>query len=295
MRQHQRTNGERSPHKPLLLLYALGQLAAGRDAHPWVDAQEPLADLLDTYGPPNPIHPNYPFRRLANDDGLWVVTTRSAGPLPSDASGRQLRDADAIGRLSDEFVAALRADPALVVLIARYLLEDNWPSSLHDDIASAVGLDLDSAEASIVRGRLAEDLRRRRDATFRSRRRILIAYEYRWALCGYDGWLDRSAVGLEAAHIQWWSADGPDTVDNGLCVCSLHHVLFDSGVLGLSEDMRINVSKRFVARAPAGERLVLDLAGRDVRQPQAGDDRPALDRITWHATQVFRSPARLGA
>lgn len=291
IRQHQRTTGERSPHKPLLLLYALGQLEAGKEELPWADAEAPLASLLDSYGPPNPTQPHHPFRRLANDGGLWDISTRSDEPLPLDASGRQLRDAEAVGHLSDDFAAALRGDPALVVLIARYLLEENWPSSLHDDIATAVGLDLDSAEAALVRGRLAEDLRRRRDATFRTR--ILIAYEYRCAICGYDGWLDKSAVGLEAAHIRWWSAEGPDTVENGLCVCSLHHVLFDAGVLGISNDLCVNVSKRFVARAPTGERLVLDLAGADLRQPQPGEDPPAPDHVAWHATQVFRGPARL--
>ncbi|MBT3074843.1 HNH endonuclease [Streptomyces sp. COG21] len=64
----------------------------------------------------------------------------------------------------------------------------------------------------------------------------------------------RRPVGLEAAHVRWWSHDGPDEVDNGLCLCSLHHKLFDRGVLGLGEDRRILVSQRFVGRSEAGRR-----------------------------------------
>lgn len=39
-------------------------------------------------------------------------------------------------------------------------------------------------------------------------------------------------MGLEAAHVQWHSQNGSDDVSNGLALCSLHHTLFDLGVLG---------------------------------------------------------------
>jgi putative restriction endonuclease len=46
LRLHQRA-GQRSPHKPLLVLYALGQLAAtGSSAVAWPAAAEKLADLI---------------------------------------------------------------------------------------------------------------------------------------------------------------------------------------------------------------------------------------------------------
>ncbi|GAA3773075.1 hypothetical protein GCM10022403_005280 [Streptomyces coacervatus] len=56
-------------------------------------------------------------------------------------------------------------------------------------------------------------------------------------------------VGLEAAHVRWWACDGPDDVDNGLCLCSLHHKLFDKGVLGIGDGHRILVSQHFVGRS----------------------------------------------
>lgn len=251
------------------------------------EAEPSLARLLDEFGPPRKSSPAYPFRRLANDDGLWKVETPS-GADPGDSSGR-LRELDASGSLSPELVDALRADPALLVLMARFLLEDNWPPSLHDELAGEVGLDLDSAELALVRERLIED-RRRRDPTFRER--VLMAYEYRCAMCGYDGALDRAAVALEAAHVRWWSDGGPDTLENGACLCSLHHVLFDKGVLGVTPDYRVQVSKRFVGRGATAQALVLDLAGVQLLEPQAGEPPLAETNLGWHTTQVFREPAR---
>lgn len=283
-----RKDGERAPHKPLLLLYALGRAANGLGGPiTYRDAEPDLSRLLDDYGPPRKSQAAYPFRRLANDEGLWLVTTPS-GEDPGDSAGR-LKTLEATGTLSPELESAVRADPGLLVLLARFLLEDNWPPSLHDEIAASLGLDLDAAEVALVRDRLTED-RRRRDPQFRER--VLIAYEYRCAMCGYDGMMDRAAVGLEAAHVRWWSDGGPDTVDNAISLCSLHHVLFDKGVLGVSTDHEVKVSKRFVARSSSAKSIVLDLAGAPLLEPQAGEPTPANANLDWHAEQVFRAPAR---
>lgn len=51
LRRHQRA-GQRSPHKSLLVLYVLGQLAAtGSSAVAWSAAVEKLAELIRDHGP----------------------------------------------------------------------------------------------------------------------------------------------------------------------------------------------------------------------------------------------------
>ena len=54
--------------------------------------------------------------------------------------------------------------------------------------------------------------------------------------------LGRNPVALEAAHIKWRQAGGPDLEVNGLALCSLHHKLFDRGAFTLSNDLEILVS-----------------------------------------------------
>jgi HNH endonuclease len=46
------------------------------------------------------------------------------------------------------------------------------------------------------------------------------------ALAATNGW---QRLGLDAAHIEWFQASGPDVVPNGLALCSLHHKIFDLG------------------------------------------------------------------
>jgi putative restriction endonuclease len=122
---------------------------------------------------------------------------------------------------------------------------------------------------------------------------VLLAYEYRCAFCGYDGRLATDPVGLDAAHIRWHGFNGPDTVDNGVGLCTLHHKLFDQGAMGIGLDHRVLVSRHFVGRGPTADGLVLGLIGKPLEGPQPGESPPARENLDWHLTQVFREPARV--
>ena len=280
--------GERAPHKPLLLLYAFGRLQRiGKSAATYLEAEPVLSQLLADYGPPRQTSPAYPFHHLQSD-GLWVVSAKGGDP---GASPTRLRDSGAVGSLTPDFEAALRQDPGLIAVACRLLLDDNFPEILHADLCQAAGLDLDALEVAAVRGRVAQ--LRRRDPRFRER--VLVAYEYRCAMCGYDGRLASEAIGLDAAHVRWWAFDGPDTVENALCLCVFHHKLLDRGVLGLGTDHTVSVSAHFVGRGRAAEELVLRLVGSPLLDPHRGQPHPNDAHVTWHADQVFRGPARVPA
>jgi putative restriction endonuclease len=279
-------NGERAPHKPLLLLYALGRYQADGGAPVrYSDAEDELNKLLTEFGPPRKTSPAYPFHHLTSD-GLWVVHTADGRPSPGSNVG-QLRTSGAEGSLSPDLINALNSDSHLLAQLARVLLDSNFEPSLHPDICALAGLDIDAAETTAPE---AAAERRRRSAEFR--RTVLMAYEYQCAFCGYDGTLAGTPVALDAAHVKWWAMDGPDTVENGVCLCSLHHKLFDKGVLGVTEDWHITVSGTFVGRSTSARSLVLSLAGAPATPPQSLFSTPRQEYIQWHEQQVFRQPAR---
>jgi putative restriction endonuclease len=279
-------NGERAPHKPLLLLYALGRYQADGGAPVrFSEAEGQLNELLAEFGPPRKSSPGYPFHHLTSD-GLWIVRTADGRSSPGPNLS-ELRGSGAEGSLSPDLLGALNSDSHLLAQLARVLLDSNFEPSLHADICALAGLDLETAETGAP---LAAANHRRRSATFR--REVLMAYEYQCAFCGYDGALGRIPVGLDAAHVKWWAMDGPETVDNGVCLCSLHHKLFDQGALGVTEDWRIVVSGNFIGRSPAARTHVLSLAGRTANAPQALYSTPKAEYIAWHHHEVFKRPAR---
>lgn len=130
-------------------------------------------------------------------------------------------------------------------------------------------------------------IRRPRDHRFRER--VLTIYQRRCAVCGYDGRLGRSELALEAAHIRWHAADGPDLESNGLALCVFHHRSFDRGAWSLADDRSILISQSVTGAVGVQDWLVR-FAGRPLREPLQSP--PGRDHIKWHRGQVFRGPAR---
>ena len=274
--------GERAPHKPLLLLWLLARIQEGKDGKvTFLEIEEPLRDLLRRFGPKrDSYHPEYPFWRLQND-GLWTLEGREritrTRQSNSDPPVSALREADPVGVLDPSIVAALRKRPVLANRIASEILEAGWDPSYHEDILDAVGFPWVVATT------------RPRDREFRET--ILRVYERRCAICGFDGRLGDLSLAIEAAHVRWHSSGGPDTVDNGVALCSIHHRAFDFGAIGLADDRTVLVSQD-ANGGPAVEQMLLRYSGGLLRPPIAGQPQPALPHILWHHKQVFRQPAR---
>src|SRR5262249_14768122 len=135
------------------------------------------------------------------------------------------------GGFREDVFKTLKARPEVARHIARELLVAHFPASLHEPIADEVGVTLEATERS-----------RARDPGFRSA--VLAAWGHACAFCGFSVQLDNFDLGLEAAHIRWVQAGGPDAVANGLACCSLHHLAFDRGGISVNDDMTVLVSAR---------------------------------------------------
>jgi putative restriction endonuclease len=274
---------QRAPHKPLLILYALGRWSRGETAEiPFKQVDADLTGLLKEFGPPrHSYHPEYPFWRLQND-GVWVV--HASEPLTprqssTDAKKSDLLAKDAAGSFSPQVRSALQADPTLVTEIAARLLESHFPESIHADILTAVGLTLGVDKAAA----------KKRDPQFRQR--VLTAYEYRCAVCGFDVRLGSVSIALDAAHIRWHQVGGPDEESNGLALCVLHHKTFDLGAFTVNKDGVLLVSDQAHGTEGFHEAL-MSHHGKPVRPPQRQQWRPAPASLDWHAREVFKGTAR---
>lgn len=280
-RQYQH-DGKRAPHKPLLVLLALGRLdGTGASALPWSEAETRLADLIAEFGPPSrtgrPQSAAYPFTRL-RADGIWEIDQ----DVPNDNLG-PLREHHVTGHLSHVLEDSLRARPTLLHAAARRLVEGAFPLTVATDVLTAVGLDPDLVFASVSGVPTLEQRRKRSTSWPQS---ILAAWDRQCAFCGYDGQLAGAVVGIEAAHVRWFNLGGPDSEDNGMALCSLHHKLFDRGAVGLDHDYRIRVSDLFSARTESAKRHY-ELHDKRLA-PRRGTKLPAVEYIDWHATQVFK-------
>ena len=269
-------NGQRAPNKPLLALWAIGRCLGDESRlASYRDADQALTKLLRRFGPPRKrVHPEFPFWRLRKD-GVWEV--RGMGHITESRSGdahiSSLLREDAHGGFPPDVFTALQADEELAVEIAYSLLDAHFPPTLHDDVLQAVGI---QSGFEYVR-------RRPRDSSFSNT--VLAAYGHRCAVCAFAVRLGNHRVALEAAHIKWHRARGPDQIHNALALCSLHHRLFDAGAFTLSLDSRI-----VLATSLAGKGLD-DALGRfeskAVSLPASADDLPHPKFLKWHHREVF--------
>ncbi len=271
--------GNRAPHKPLLLLLALGELVGtGSSALAFSEVENRLGRLIKEYVPTaTSVRQTaaYPFWRLQNDK-IWLLDRQVASDSPRQLEGTT-------GRLEPSIEALLLGNPAVLRAVVAGTLAQQFSPTLHDDILSAVGLD------SLEYPPLAEHAAPRAKRSAEWRRRVLQDWQEACAFCGFDGSLGGAPVGIEAAHVRWVNLDGPNHLDNGLALCSLHHKLFDRGVLGLSANHEIKVSRHFKASSARGQD-VYDLVGIHLK-PRPGTALPAPKHIEWHREQVFHGPA----
>jgi putative restriction endonuclease len=98
-------------------------------------------------------------------------------------------------------------------------------------------------------------------------------------------------MGLEAAHIQWHQAGGPDEEQNGLALCSLHHKAFDLGAFTIHADRVLLVSEQAHGQRGLDEWL-LKFHGRPIRPPQRAAYLPGERYLAWHEREVFKRPPR---
>lgn len=273
--------GGRAPHKPLLLLYALGKLLTGETEFPFKELEPEVRRLLQDFGPPRRSHhPEYPFWRLQKDS-IWEVAGSDAVQenQSGDVSSQMLLDAGACGQFKSDITRRLARDPQLVRKLVISLLEHNFPETIHEDILQAIGVDLADFE----------ETKTKRSPGFREK--VMQAYEYRCAICGFDVRLGHFPVGLEAAHIKWHVAGGPDAEENGLALCALHHKLFDRGAFTLSKENIVLVSDR-ANGTESFQQWLMKYHGKRISPPQRERYQPDLNFVSWHTREVFQGTFR---
>src|ERR1700722_7014022 len=81
-----------------------------------------------------------------------------------------------------------------------------------------------------------------RDRVFR--RVVLRAYDQRCAITGLKLINGGGRAEVAAAHIRPVEASGPDIVNNGIALSGTAHWMFDRGLIGLSDDLQILVSRQ---------------------------------------------------
>lgn len=122
-----------------------------------------------------------------------------------------------------------------------------------------------------------------RDRVFR--RIVLRAYDERCAITGLKLINGRGRAEVDAAHIRPVEANGPDIVSNGIALSGTAHWMFDRGLIGLSDNLEILVSRQ--VNDPDGVRAFINKSGR-AYAPRRAVERPHPHFLQWHRENCFK-------
>jgi putative restriction endonuclease len=122
-----------------------------------------------------------------------------------------------------------------------------------------------------------------RDRAFR--RAVLHAYDGRCAVTGWKLVNGGGRLEAEAAHIRPVEHGGPDSVRNGLALSGTAHWMFDRGLIGLTDDLEIIVSRQ--VNDPSSIEAIVN-PSRKALVPTHVAQRPHPQFLTWHRDNCFK-------
>jgi len=263
--------------KPLLLLLLVSRIENGQVAEnrfDFSDVRRELDTLIRCFGgrpSRSGSRPEQPFSHLRSSP-FWTLHTQKSYDSGQTVRISDLMDPASYRALNPPVFRLIRDSDTARARVIDTILNEWWPETLHLDIREELGLD-----------RLVITRRPRRDQQFTVD--VLENYRYSCAMCGFHAVLNGQATGIDAAHVRWHSADGPDALENGIALCKLHHWAFDKGILGIDDANVIHVAGSFVTQVEGGLPLE-SLAG----CPLATAPRSkaiADEFLEWHRNNVY--------
>lgn len=122
-----------------------------------------------------------------------------------------------------------------------------------------------------------------RDRNFR--KTVIRAYGERCAITGLRLINGGGRAEVEAAHIRPVERHGPDIVSNGIALSGTAHWMFDRGLVGLSDELEILVSRQ--ANDADAIRSMINATGY-LMCPTRLSERPRSEFVAWHRENCFK-------
>ena len=268
----------RAPHKPLYLLFLLASQQKGIPRMlAFSEVSRVLSEALRLFGQRTAsVNPEYPFWRLQND-GLSEVHPASPSVYElresnNDPKKSSLIKNGATGGLIKADFDLLSKRPELLNEACHRVLDNHFPTSIHEDLLDFFGIDLGSKAA------LPDHLK-----SYDFRSAVLSDYGFRCAISGFQSSPAVKHAGIESAELVWRNHGGSSTVSNAIAMSTLHRKLFHLGLFTIDDDYKVRLSTDLGIADSVGLK-----SGKSISLPSSASLFPSLTSLVWHRRWVFR-------
>lgn len=296
----------RAPHKPLLLLTILDQIAQGTKQVNLFEFTPELGDQFARYWSLlMPINRRgnmaLPFFHLRSS-GFWHLL-----PVPGQEKALEsIRQVDTLSQLQklvlgakvDEDLFSLcqieeTRDALRMTLIQTYFAPEYQALLLNQGAISLNAYLYSQQLIEKVRYQLMEKSgveeeynETTRDQGFR--RAVVRLYDHRCAFCGVRMLTVDGHSVVDAAHIIPWSINHNDDPRNGMALCRLCHWTFDEGLASVSVKYTMLLSSELRTSLNVPGHL-LTLENRPIIGPVEEAFMPDPASLSWHRQKIFRA------
>ena len=234
---------------------------------------------------PDPTTPNMFFAVI--EQGSYL-DFGSPVPFRGPEGLSELGVLNAEGRISGRAQAAVRqlSTDDFVRIVDRGLLQDDADLPRLGELPAVPGFRDPQAPFQFEQNRERSAYFGSRIVRDRNFRRIILrAYDERCAFSGLRLINGGGRAEVEAAHIRPVEENGPDRVSNGIALSGTAHWMFDRGLIGIADDMKLLVS-RHVNDSDAVHAL-MNRTGY-LMPPNRPADRPHPHFLSWHREHRFK-------
>ena len=213
-------------------------------------------------------------------------------PVPFIINGSPIERGvvNAEGRISGRAQAAVRSlsesDFGAIVSLGLADEEVVLPRS-ESDVVGGGELDEEQAPFQLEQERIRVEMLASRTLRDRAFRKVVIrAYDARCAVTGLKLINGGGRAEVAAAHIRPVERNGPDILSNGVALSGTAHWMFDRGLIGLSDNYKILISRHVNDRE--GVESMINQTGHLIA-PLQSRDRPHPAFLRWHRENVFKT------
>jgi len=110
-------------------------------------------------------------------------------------------------------------------------------------------------------------------------------YGYECSITGWQLQISANISMIDSCHIRPFSKFFDDTIGNGIALCPNLHRAFDRGLISISDDYTVLVSKNINENYNSYSLRNLD--GKSIRKPIERQFWPNLDNLQYHRENIF--------
>lgn len=297
-----------APHKPILLLAIFNLIRKGIITSNRIyitpelvlEFKELWRVLVNT-----PHFPNFalPFYHMKSEP-FWILVIKQDSDIPltssySVRSFKALRESIECALLNEEIFTLLEDSVSNQLLtdhvLKTYFNESNYKElRAHYSIGEQLKLEILNDDSGNYTARMEELMRRMNKEEFQEevyirggifKREVPKLYNY---TCAISGMRIESVLNIQmvdACHIVPFSRAHDDTIGNGICLSPTFHRAFDRGLLSISLNFEILVSKKLIEKESLYE--LSRFHGRKIGLPEQSKYFPTKQNILHHQQNVF--------